>query len=51
MGLDGHDLWLGKLLRLGLSGKGFDLSLALPENGDQSVALGMNLDLGACAFV
>jgi hypothetical protein len=45
-----HDLWLGDLLHLDLSGKGFDLSLSLPQNGYQSVALGMNLDLGGIWF-
>jgi len=39
------------LFNLGLLGKSFDLSLPLSENGDQSVALGMNLNLRAAAFV
>ena len=50
-GFDGHDLWLGMLLKLGLLSMSFDLSLPLSENGDQSVALGMNLNLGGSAFV
>jgi hypothetical protein len=50
-GFGRHNLWLRDLLCLALSGKGFDLSLPLPENGYQSVALGMNLDLGAHWFV
>src|SRR2546421_3166027 len=32
LGFGEHDLWLGSLLCLGLSGSGFDLSLALPQN-------------------
>ena len=46
-----HNLWLGDLLHLGLSGKSLDLSLSLQEDVYQSVALGMNLNLEVCAFV
>ena len=50
-GFDGHDLWLGSLLRLGLSGKECDLSLALPQDSYQLVALRMDLYLGTVALI